>query len=208
MKIALLGYGKMGKLIEQIAHGQGEEILFQKDISQADVCIDFSHGSSVLDHVKLCIKEGKNLVLGTTGWENQFTEVKRRVEGSSIGLLYSSNFSIGVHLFIQLLERSKELLTTYDAAGVEFHHNQKKDAPSGTAKEIAKRLQIDFSSVRVGSVFGKHEVIFDSPLDTITVSHEAKSREGFALGALEAARWLKGKAGFFTLKDMVEYAAI
>lgn len=210
MKIALLGYGKMGKLIEREALLKEHEIILktnsqEKDLSKignADICIDFSNSESVFTHLSECVKQKKNVVIGTTGWEEKIQDAKRMVEDSDIGVLYAPNFSIGVHKFIKLLEYAAKALGEYESAGVEWHHSQKKDAPSGTAKEIMKRLGINFSSVRCGSIPGTHEVIFDSPFDSITIRHEAKGREAFAKGALDAAAWLLGKKGFFTLEDI------
>lgn len=210
MKIALLGYGKMGKLIEREALLKNHEIVLRSNslerdfskINHADICIDFSNSESVIDHLSECVNQKKNLVIGTTGWEEKIPDAKKLVEKSGIGVLYAPNFSMGVHHYIKILEYAAKVLGEYDAAGVEWHHNQKKDAPSGTAKEIMKRLGIEFSSVRCGSIPGKHEVVFDSPFDAITICHEAKGRDAFAKGALDAAEWLIGKKGFYTLEDI------
>jgi 4-hydroxy-tetrahydrodipicolinate reductase len=220
MKIALLGYGKMGKIIDRIAVTKGHEIVCRitrdqnnwEQIDQADVCIDFSHPHAVLEHLHQCAQRGKSLVIGTTGWDTQLEHVKAIVERSGIGVLFSPNFSLGVFLFLKILDYSAELIdffSEYDVGGIELHHAQKKDAPSGTALEICRRLKSaikriehpNMTAVRLGSIPGKHLVMFDSPYDTISLCHEARNREGFARGAVEAAEWLHDKKGFYTLDD-------
>jgi 4-hydroxy-tetrahydrodipicolinate reductase len=220
MRIALLGYGKMGQLIEQIAENQGHEIIAKgspsqiksQDLSKADVCIDFSHATCVLDHIRLCIDQNKPLVIGTTGWEKELPQARNLVENSPIACLYSPNFSIGVHLFMRLITQAAALVAgfeQYDVAGMEIHHNQKADRPSGTAKalhnllseQIPGRSIPEFSSMRCGQHPGTHTICFDSAADTITLTHQARSREGFASGAIKAAEWMIGKKGFFTVQD-------
>lgn len=222
MKIALLGYGKMGKMAEQAAAAKGHQIIYrmntsQRDwdkIEQADICIDFSHPDAVIPQLEQCAIRKKNVVIGTTGWMVRLDEAMAIAEAHGIGVIYAPNFSIGVHLFLKILEQSAQLIdrfSEYDAAAIEFHHRQKKDTPSGTGLEICRLLEknigridrLDISSVRVGSIPGKHQVYFDSPVDTITISHEARSREGFAKGAIQAADWLQGKKGFFTIDDLI-----
>ena len=223
MKIALLGYGKMGRLVEQIASQRGHEIVCRIDraddswaeVPKADLCIDFSRADAVFDHLEKCGKLGKNLVIGTTGWEMKLEEAKKRVEQSKIGVLYAPNFSIGVHLFLKILDYGAKVMNAfaeYEVAGIEFHHSKKKDAPSGTAAEICRRMEremgrigrLEMTSVRLGSIPGAHQVMFDSPADTISIRHEARNREGFAKGAVQAAEWLVGKKGFYTLDDLIE----
>ena len=155
-------------------------------------------------------------MIGTTGWQKDYHEVEALVKDSRIGFLYSPNFSIGVALFLQLIEKANALIRPfkqYDVAGIETHHNKKVDAPSGTAKAIEEKMNatleeeiapLKFSSVRVGSVPGIHTLVFDSQEDTITLTHTARSREGFASGALIAANWLHGKKGIYTLNDMLQ----
>ena len=193
MKIALHGYGKMGKAIERLHDGP---IV---PVEECDVLIDFSHADAVLDCVDKACAAGCNLVIGTTNWEQHLPEVKKRVEEAKIGALYASNFSIGMALFTKLAEQAKALLAEYDVSGVEVHHSAKKDAPSGTAKQLG----VPFASVRVGKVPGTHTLIFDSEVDTIELTHRARSREGFARGALRAAQWIRGKKGLYTLDDML-----
>ena len=217
MRIALLGYGKMGRLVEAAARQKGHEILCRAGsggvdwdaVQEADLCIDFSHRDRVLEHVKGCVRLGKSLVMGTTGWEEQLDEVRALVHEHQIGMLYAPNFSLGVHLFMRIVERAAKLLNPfpeYDAGAFELHHREKRDAPSGTALAISRLLgrEVETASVRVGSIPGTHTVLFDSPFDTITLSHEARSREGFAKGAVEAAEWLYGKKGFYTINDYIE----
>lgn len=223
MKIALIGYGKMGKLVETMAEKKGHNVISKiaphlktstisvETIGEADVCIDFSSADSVIDNLKACALHRKNVVIGTTGWEAQLDEAKRIAETSGIGCVYSPNFSVGVNVFMQIISHAAALVDAfdeYDVAGVEAHHNKKADSPSGTAKALADILRsrisrlktLEFASIRCGSIPGTHTVILDSPADTITLTHEARSKEGFAQGAVMAAEWIQGKQGFFTPK--------
>ncbi len=161
--------------------------------SHADVLIDFSHRDAVLKHIELAISLGKNLVIGTTGWDDRLADAQSLVEKSQIGVIYGPNFSVGVHVMRQLVSQAKSCLPAYDVAGVEYHHKEKVDAPSGTAL----KMDVPFASVRVGTIPGIHTVLFDSPQDTIEITHRAKGREAFAKGALDAAKWIQGKRGFF-----------
>lgn len=212
MDIALIGTGKMGKLVEQLAVQRGHRViggyhpLQDYSLDGADVCIDFSHPGVVMKNIELVADQGKNLVMGTTGWESSLDQVKEIVERSGIGFLYSPNFSIGVHLFMEIVKNAMKTVETmgYDIAGLEMHHNEKVDAPSGTAKELEKITGCKFSSVRCGSIPGTHSIIMDSPIDTITLTHEARSRSGFAEGAIRAAEWLEGKKGFYTIEDLLK----
>lgn len=223
LKIALVGYGKMGKILRQKADEkrfQIASIISSKSgenhakaweaAKNADVCIDFTESSSLIENVKQAARIKKNIVVGTTGWLDSYDEVKAIVEQAKIGFLYSPNFSLGVALFLKLIEKAGELIgpfKQYDIAGVETHHRNKADIPSGTAiaiKEKLKQPSLKFSSVRVGSVPGTHTLIFDSSEDTITLSHAARNRDGFAVGALTAAAWLKGKQGIYTLNDLLK----
>lgn len=155
----------------------------------------------------------KNVVIGTTGWYEELESAKKIAKEAEIGLLVSPNFSLGVNLFFGILEEATKRIAPhneYEVGGVEAHHRKKVDAPSGTALEMTKIIdkyfpreeKFQFASVRTGSIPGEHEVIFDSPFDTITLKHTARSREGFAKGALIAAEWLHGKKGFFSFKDI------
>jgi len=188
----------MGSLIERLA----DDVV---DLEQCDVAIDFSHPEAVLGNTRRASKIGCDLVVGTTGWESDFAEVKQLVEEAQIGAIYSPNFSVGVHLFLRLLERARTLFDGYDAACYEMHHRHKVDSPSGTAKAVMERIgATDCPAVRCGEIPGTHTAVFDSICDTVEVTHRARSREGFALGALEAARWIVGKKGLYTLDDYLE----
>lgn len=226
MKIGLFGYGKMNKLIEMEAIKSNHSIIgtvrkndyFSENLDrfmlEGDVYIDFSHHDAVLKNAKLCARFNKPLIIGTTGWEKHFQEVKSTVNSSSIGCLYSPNFSIGVALFKEIVSYAAKLMARfkeYDISGVEYHHNQKKDSPSGTAKMLSEQINthinnpVTFTSVRCGSFPGTHELYFDSPIDTICLSHEARNREGFAVGALRASEWLIDKKGFFSMSDFLSF---
>jgi 4-hydroxy-tetrahydrodipicolinate reductase len=225
MKIALIGYGKMGQLIHAEAEAKGHEIVAKIDsqnpllkssaaVQRADVCIDFSTPDAVVENVKTLSTLKKNIVIGTTGWDAQFKEVESLVKNADIGVIYASNFSLGVDLFLKMIAQTAELMVPfqqYDVGGIEIHHNQKLDAPSGTAKSIAQQVNqhyrhkpMTFSSIRIGNVPGTHQILFDSPVDTITLTHQARNRAGFAQGAVSAAEWLQGKKGMFTLNDFFE----
>jgi len=236
MKIALLGYGKMGKLIADIATQNGHTVIAKlsskdkankENLAAADVCIDFSHPSCILDNIKICAELQKNIVVGTTGWYDHLEQIEKTVKKHQIGLFYSPNFSVGVNLFLQIVEEAAKLINNfaeYDVGTVESHHNKKADSPSGTAKAIANTLvknierkknivyntedqigneSLHVSSLRCGFIPGSHSVLFDSHADTITLCHQARNREGFARGAVAAAEWLHGKKGLFTMKDLM-----
>ncbi len=194
-----------------------------------DVAIDFSYPENVLTNIELIAKLGKNIVVGTTGWYEKLDNVKTIVEKHKIGFIYASNFSIGVNLFFKLIEKASQLvdkLEDFDIFGNEIHHVLKKDSPSGTAitlsniilknvnrkKELVtskiegqiKPQQLHFSSTRGGQIFGEHTIWLDSISDNIQITHKAKNRISFAKGAIEAAKWINGKKGFFTLDDMLK----
>lgn len=163
-----------------------------------DLFLDFTQPDAVPENVARLISLGKSVVIGTTGWS--LPELHHQKE---IGILYSPNFSLGVQLFTWLVKQAAEKLKHYDIALHEEHHSQKLDAPSGTAKQLLKHLPpCPVTSLRVGSIVGKHEVIFDSPFDQIRLTHEAKTRDVFAHGAIKAAEWLNQRKGTFTLEDM------
>lgn len=213
LKIGLIGCGKMGALIEKLALEKGHLICAKihscqdfKDLSQADICIDFSHPKAAVENIKKAAELKKNLVMGTTGWYEHLPEAATIVKKSGIGFLYAPNFSIGVHKFLKIVTEASSLLgQDYDRAILEEHHKHKQDSPSGTALAIEKASgsKIPISSLRCGSIPGTHTLMFDSPIDAITLTHTAKSREGFAKGAIAAAEWLQGKTGFYTLEDML-----
>lgn len=224
MKIALIGYGKMGRLIEKIAQELSYEVIAKIDpafsnqislqtVGTADVCIDFTTPDSVVNNVRALAPLKKQLVIGTTGWEKDYKAVEKLVKEHGIGLIYDANFSIGMHCFLEIVETAAKqfgLMKGYDMVGVESHHRQKLDAPSGTAKALTEKiyeasgLQVPFTSIRCGSIPGTHTLIIDSPADTVTLTHTARSREGFARGALAAAEWVQGREGMYTVSAMVE----
>lgn len=228
MKITLLGYGKMGKLIERSALDAHHEIVgiitsktpvsnpdSQKAIARSDLCIDFSHPNCAFDHIKAVAALGKPLVVGTTGWSHHLKTVESIIHHSNTGLIHSPNFSIGIALFAKIVEDAAALIGTkygYDIAGIEMHHKHKVDSPSGTAQALADKINarlpeaaqpLKFASNRAGTIPGTHTIVFDSPADTLTFTHEARNREGFANGAIKAAEWIKERKGFYTLDDLI-----
>jgi 4-hydroxy-tetrahydrodipicolinate reductase len=230
MKIALLGYGKMGKTIERLAKERGHSIVFKSSsetskgtVSEADVAIDFSTPETAAENIKSCLKLGIPVVSGTTGWLENYNEVIKFCEESNGSFIYASNFSIGVNLFFNLNEQLARIMRPWDEYKVsieEIHHIQKKDAPSGTAISIAEGIikhsnktgwklsdaeeeEIEIIAKRIDKVNGQHEVVYTSEIDSISIKHEAHSREGFATGALLASEWLKSKKGVFTMKDVL-----
>ena len=224
MKIALIGYGKMGHMIESIARERGHEIVsiidqnnleeFESNaFASADVAIEFTTPQTAADNILRAWKAGVPVVCGTTGWgvEAMRREATRR-EGDGIGLMWSSNYSIGVNILFalnRLLAKFMEAYPEYTPHMTEVHHIHKLDAPSGTAKTLQEaigddRLKIkDIESIREGEVAGIHTVVWDSEIDTISISHSAKSRKGFALGAVIAAEWMKGKTGWHDFSEVI-----
>jgi 4-hydroxy-tetrahydrodipicolinate reductase len=224
MKIGLIGYGKMGKLIESLAQERGHSVIakFSREyplphhldkLDQIDIAIDFSHPDCVLENVSYCAQRNKNIIIGTTGWEAVKPQIDQIVQKHQIGCLYAPNFSIGIHFFMQIVRQAAALLkdSDYDVSGIEYHHRHKADSPSGTAKAILQVLldqmqsasPPSFSSVRCGSIPGTHTLYFDAPSDSIILTHQARNREGFARGALTAAEWMIGKQGMWTLEQML-----
>ncbi len=225
MKLAIVGYGKMGRLIEQLAPDYGFEIALKLDefnniecagitrenFKEIDAAIEFSIPSATLANIERIAALGVNMVVGTTGWLAETERVKAAVERGGVGLIWSPNFSIGVNVFARLAAEAARLLATeeeYGAWAWEIHHSTKKDAPSGTLLKLVGDMKkagyarpIDASSNRAGKHPGTHEIGFDSAADTITLRHTARSREGFARGALKAARWIIGKKGFYEFSD-------
>jgi 4-hydroxy-tetrahydrodipicolinate reductase len=228
MKLALIGVGKMGRMIETAAVRQGHEIIqkfwdvrplkadaeTRKRLKGVDVLIDFSTADSVADNVRAAADLSLSMVEGTTGWQGRLQEVECIVRESGIGFVYASNFSIGVNLFYRVVEKAGEVFSPfkqYDPFIEESHHKFKKDAPSGTAIEIGKLLQphypsgpVPVSSVRAGYIPGEHSVGFDSAVDMIRLTHTARSREGLAEGALLASSWISGKTGCFRFSDVLD----
>jgi 4-hydroxy-tetrahydrodipicolinate reductase len=228
MKIALLGYGKMGKLIEQRAISQGLTValildeynndrfqgLTRENLAGVDVCIDFSTPHAVVENIRRVAEIGVNTVVGTTGWYEHLDEVRQIVSAHGIGFVYGPNFSIGMNLFFKLIEYAANLFHQFEGFDPfieEAHHKFKKDAPSGTAVALGRLLEAAYSdrtvpitSVRAGYIPGTHSVSFDSEVDTITLQHVARRREGFADGAIFAARWIVDKTGFYEFRQIVE----
>lgn len=220
MKIALHGYGKMGRTIERVAKEAGHDVVCVFDIdreeplSGAEVLIDFSHASA-LDHAVAIACDNKvDLVIGTTGWNDRLDDVRKRVDGAGIGCVYASNFSPGANVMFALARRAGELFARFPqyAAGMEErHHSQKKDAPSGTALKIASevkdgsegKLDPPIAASRVGAEFGLHTLFFDSTDDLVEISHRARGREGFARGAVFAAERVRGRKGLITFAELL-----
>lgn len=210
MKLALHGYGKMGRAVEKIAAERGHEIVAvchrDSNLNGAEAIIDFSQAPAVAHAVDLACRNGVDLVIGTTGWKD---DIKGRIEQAKIGCVYASNFSPGANVVFALARRAGELFARFPqyAAGIEErHHAQKKDAPSGTALRIAAevgKLNPPIVSSRVGSEFGLHTLFFDSPDDLIEISHRARSRDGFARGAVLAAEMIRGRKGFMRFDELV-----
>jgi 4-hydroxy-tetrahydrodipicolinate reductase len=259
MKIAIIGYGKMGKMVEQAAIAQGHtitaiveplaketsipsgvpvyrEIAGAGDLGGAEAAIEFTQPDTALANIKALAQKKIPSVIGTTGWYKQLDEARQAVEQAGSALIWASNFSIGVNIFYRIAWYAAQLADSfpeYDVGGFESHHNKKLDSPSGTAKTLVDGVlarigrketavwetldrrplpgEIHFPSLRLGSVPGTHSLFFDSPADTIEITHTARSREGFALGAVRAAQWLlsPGEAagsrnGIFTMDDMLK----
>lgn len=223
-RLALIGYGRMGRLVEQLAPGHGFEVALRlhgagveitaESFRGVDVAIDFSTAAAVPHNVERIAPLGVPLVVGTTGWGAELPRVRAAVERHGAGLLHGANFSVGVQVFYRLAAAAARLLaeeTAYDAWAYEIHHNRKKDAPSGTLLETVRAMEtagwsrpIDVASNRAGSIPGTHQIGFDSAADTITLEHRARDRSGFAHGALRAARWMIGRRGFHEFSQVWE----
>jgi 4-hydroxy-tetrahydrodipicolinate reductase len=229
--LAIVGYGKMGRLIEQLAPEYGFAVtlkldefnnvngagLTRENFRGVDVAVDFSIPAAVRENAEGIARLGVNLVIGTTGWSEHIDALKRAVSQNGIGLVWSPNYSVGVNAFFRLVCEAARLLAAqpeYGAWAWEIHHATKKDAPSGTLLKLVEDMKkagyartIDVGSNRAGTVPGTHEIGFDSAADTITLRHTARSREGFARGAMQAARWVIGKTGFYEFGEIVFEAA-
>ena len=220
MKLAIVGYGKMGKLIEQLAPEYGFTIHARLDVNDdlrqaagSDVAIEFSTPQAALGNIESLAALGIPTVVGTTGWLEHMDRVRAAVEKGGAGLVWAANFSIGVNVFLRAVHETARLLASEPAYGAwawEIHHSTKKDAPSGTLLALVNEMKaagyqrtIDASSNRAGTHPGTHEIGFDSAADTITLRHTARSREGFARGALKAAQWIPGKKGVFEFKEIL-----
>ncbi len=223
MKIALLGYGKMGKAVEALAlergHSVGVTIDDEDDwmekiesLRECDVAVEFSTPATVVGNIMRCFDMGMPVVVGTTGWYDQLESVVHDCQQREQALFVASNFSIGMNIMFELNRRLAQLMDgreEYAASITETHHVHKLDAPSGTAISLANDMKeelgrtVPITSIREGEVPGIHEVVYDSDIDTLTLRHSAKSRKGLALGAVLAAEFLEGKKGYYTMRDML-----
>jgi 4-hydroxy-tetrahydrodipicolinate reductase len=227
LRLLIVGYGKMGKLIDQLAPANGFEVIERLDIynnangegidpalaKNIDLAIDFSTADAVLQNLPKLAAAHVNLVIGTTGWKRHEPAMKKVAADGRIGVVAAPNFALGVNFFQGLVERTARLLAPHEEFGAwihEAHHAAKKDAPSGTAlaleqamREAGYVLPIDMASTRAGSIPGIHTVGFDGPFETITLTHSVRDRAAFARGALEAARWIHGKRGWFTMREVL-----
>jgi 4-hydroxy-tetrahydrodipicolinate reductase len=220
MKLAIVGYGKMGHMVEQLAPQYGFEVSAKVDAGDplekakgADAAIEFSTPEAAAGNIESLVKLKVPVVCGTTGWFGRMEQVRPLVEAHRGALVWSPNFSIGVNVFTQVVAEAARLMQSeadYGAWAWEIHHSAKKDAPSGTLLKLVEAMKsagyernIDVSSNRAGTVPGTHEIGFDSAADTITLRHTARSREGFARGALKAAQWIKGKQGVFEFSEVL-----
>jgi 4-hydroxy-tetrahydrodipicolinate reductase len=224
MNILILGRGKTGSLVAEVARQRGHRVdvlgagdnlrasaLTAEKLAPINMVIDFTIPTAVPGNIEACVRAKKSMVVGTTGWYGELPRIRPMVEdpGCGIGLLYAANFSIGVNLFLEVARSAATALQhQYFGQIFERHHAQKKDAPSGTAIALQRIVQdssgteLEITSFREGDVVGMHELVFESPADTIYVCHDAKSRRGFAEGAVRAAEWLVGKKGVFDFKDV------
>ena len=231
MKIALLGYGRMGKEIEKIAISRGHEIVIKKDhgdtvdIKLADVAIDFSVPTAAFDNISLCLQNSVPVVSGTTGWLEKYEEAVELCHQNKGGFIYASNFSLGVNIFFEINKRLAKMMnqvSDYTTAIEEIHHTKKLDAPSGTAitwaegiienskksewqldGDVNNETSIPITAKRIPDVPGTHTISYDSEVDSIEIKHTAHSRKGFALGAVIAAEWIIGKSGVFSMRDVL-----
>lgn len=244
MNIVVVGYGRMGQIIDKLAPKFGIKVkstvdpinktadhreLKEKAFENADVAIDFTTPKSVIQNINFYVANGINCVIGTTGWYEHLEEIEKKVEASDMGLIWSGNFSIGVNLLFRIINYSAGLMNKfplYDVMGYEKHHQMKKDSPSGTMSMIGDILlgnlegkkkivtekldrkieedEIHLASVRGGDVPGTHVIEFDSEVDTVRLQHTARSREGFGVGALKAAKWIEKKEGFYSIENMMD----
>jgi 4-hydroxy-tetrahydrodipicolinate reductase len=222
MKLLLLGVGKTGSLVAEVARERGHVVdvvleaenpngsgLTKDRLDGIEVVVDFTTPHCVLDNIRACVAAGKNMVVGTTGWYSEIPKIRAEVEHRGTGFVIGSNFSIGVNLFFELVKAAAPALKLHYGPHIyERHHIHKKDAPSGTAATMQKILQsssdveVEITSFREGDVVGMHELVLESPADTIYLCHDAKSRRGFGEGAVRAAEWLNGKKGFHDFKDI------
>jgi 4-hydroxy-tetrahydrodipicolinate reductase len=219
MKLLLVGYGKMGRMVEELAPAHGLEVSGIVDVGRdewsapADVAIDFSTADALEGNFARYVEGRLPVVIGTTGWSDRAAALRARAEEGGLGVVASANFSLGVNLFQLMVAEAARLMQPYEPFGAwihEAHHAAKRDAPSGTAlllrdamAEAGYDRRIDVSSTRAGSIPGTHTIGFDGPSDTIELTHTARDRRGFASGALIAAKWLPGRRGWFTMQDVL-----
>jgi 4-hydroxy-tetrahydrodipicolinate reductase len=222
MTILLLGHGKTGSIVAEVARERGHEVRVIRSndnanaaaltldcVKDADVVVDFTNAHAVTSNIEACVRHGKSMVVGTTGWYNEVPRIRSLIETAGTGLLYGSNFSVGVNLFLEVARTSAAALKHgYFGQIFERHHVHKKDAPSGTAlamQEIVQQAggaELEITSFREGEVVGMHELVYESPDDDIYLCHDAKSRRGFAQGAVRAAEWIRGKKGVYDFRDI------
>ena len=230
MKIALVGYGKMGKIIDEISQSRGHEVVARlketptkESLNDADVVIEFSNPEAAFENIKVCLENKIPVICGTTGWLDKKPEIERIAVEQNSAFLYGSNFSLGVNLFFALNEKLAKLMNNvdeYQCQLEEIHHIHKKDAPSGTAISIAEGIienskyeawkldetkdkELGIFAIREDEVPGTHSVFYRSEVDEIEIKHTAFNRNGFALGAVIAAEWIVGKQGVFSMKDVL-----
>ncbi len=216
MRIAIVGYGKMGRMIDALAADYGIEVAARVDetptsLPPVDAAIEFSTPDTAVANLQRLAELKINTVVGTTGWFDRLDEVRRMVDAAGTAVVYGANFSTGVALFAKLVEQAGHLFadeTDYESWAWEIHHSMKQDAPSGTLLKLLADMrrggyarEVDTSSSRAGKVPGTHEIGFDSAADTITLRHTARNREGFARGALRSARWIAGRQGLYEFKE-------
>ena len=222
MKLLILGRGKTGSLVAEVASHCGHDVstlgerenqnaaaLTPASLRSIDAVIDFTTPGAVLQNIESCVRTKTNMVVGTTGWSDDLPRVRQLVMEAGTGFVYGANFSIGVNLFYDVARTAAAALKhQYSGQIFERHHVHKKDAPSGTAAELqrivceASEAELEITSFREGDVVGMHEVVLNSPNDTIYLCHDAKSRRGFAEGAVKATEWVAGKAGFFDFREI------
>ncbi len=222
MKLLILGRGKTGSLVAEVARERKHEVrvlcaadnphgsvLGAGKLHDVDVVIDFTTPQAVMENIEACVRSGKSMVVGTTGWHAELEKVRQLVEQRGSGFLYGANFSVGIYLFFEAARTAAAALQHHYLGQIfERHHAQKEDAPSGTAMALQKIIrdasgaEPEIISFREGEVVGMHEIVLDSANDTIYLCHDAKSRRGFAEGAVRAAEWLAGKKGFYDFKDV------
>ena len=231
MKIALVGYGKMGKIIGEIAESRGHEVVAKlnesptlENLNNPDVVIEFSNPEVAFNNIKICLENKIPVVCGTTGWLDQKPEIEKIATENETAFLYGSNFSLGVNLFFALNEKLADLMKSFSEHKVqleEIHHTHKKDAPSGTAISLAEGIikndhrfdawkldetkgnELGIFAIREDEVPGTHSIFYRSEVDEIEIKHTAFNRNGFALGAVIAAEWIQGKKGNFSMKDVL-----